>query len=61
MRTGGLGLVSLGFRVCCKRKYFFPFRFISPKANTLFLRFKELTRTLDLEPAEASKVAQRLP
>lgn len=46
-----LGLADFGFRVCCKRKYVFPFRFISPKANTLFLRFKELK--LDLEPAEA--------
>lgn len=61
VRTGGLALADLGLRVCCKRKYFFPLRFISPKASTLFLRFKELTSELDLDPAAALKVAQRLP
>lgn len=43
-----MALAEFGFRVYCKQKYFFSFRFISLKADTLFLRFKELR--LSLEP-----------
>lgn len=53
LRTGGRGPCTLGFRVCCKRKSFFPLRVISPKADTLFLRSKELK--LDSEPAELQR------
>lgn len=54
MRTGGLGLA-----VCWKRRYLFPFQFISLKTNTLFLKFKELNP--DLGPVEASNVSGFLP
>lgn len=54
-----LALAEFGFRVCCKRKCFFPFRFISLQADTLFLRFKELK--LDLEPVEAQRSPWKRP
>lgn len=54
-----LALAEFGFRVCCKRKCFFPFKFISLQADTLFLRFKELK--LDLELAEAQRSPWKRP
>lgn len=54
-----MALAEFGFRVCCKRKCFFPFRFISLQADTLFLRFKELK--LDLELAEAQRSPWKRP
>lgn len=53
LRTGGHGPCTLGFRACCKQKSFFPLRVISPNADTLFLRSKELK--LDSEPAEPQR------
>lgn len=53
-----LALAGFGLRVCCKWKYVLAFPFISLKAATLFVRFKELK--LDLEAAGPSEVIRFL-